>query len=476
MRAILVGAGGATRAVLARLGERWEVVVIDGDRDRLERTATIRPVETVQGDGSSRVVIERAGLADADAVVAAAGDDRVTQEVCRIALEAGVPRIVAVVDDPELLGEYRRLGVVAVSPNRLAARHVEINLEPRRVASAAFANGRAEAVEFRISPDSPLHGRAIQDLGRMPWLIAAVLRGDELIVPHGSTELRADDLVTVVGPAADYASMVATFTGGQARFPLQYGRHAALAIDPGEEAERLIAEAAVFVRATAAASLIILHDDPGTLDPERAATLTRSLDRAAELVPGAELRTSIDGAHGLQGLLQLAARESVGVVIVPRPRGRIATVRVLDAIRRAGVPALLATGTPAYRAIVTPARDSIGGWRAGWTAIDLASRSGLPLEALGVVPPPFLAGETEVADARRAVARIRTEASVQGVSVSGRIEVGNPVRVFGALLPDQLAVLGLGDRALNVVAPGLTGHIVAGIRSSVVVIPDQERR
>ncbi len=476
MRVIVVGAGSAARAVLARLGERWDVVVLDTDAARLDRITAVRAVAPVLGDGSSRVVLERAGLAEADAVIAATGDDAVNSEVCRLAVEAEVDRIVAIVEDPDSLGDLRREGVVAVSPTRLAARHVEINLEPRRVSSAAFANGRAEAVEFRISPDSPLRDRPLHALGRMPWLVAAVLRDDQLIVPHGGTELQEGDLVTVVGAAADHGAMVETFTGGQAHFPLNYGRNAAISLGAGPLPESLIAEALAFARATAAASLYVVHDDPSTLDPDRAHELAGVLDRLADMGAEIEPRPAARGLSGLPALLELAGRESVGVVVLPKPDGRIRTVRTLDALRKAGMPALLAAGRPAYRGIVTPARDSLGGWRAAWTAIDLAARAELPLEALGVVPPAFVAGNSDAALVRRAVARIRAEASVQGVTVTGRVESGNPVRVFAALDPDLLVVLGLGDGALSILMPGLAGHIVARIHTSVVVIPEREHR
>jgi Trk K+ transport system NAD-binding subunit len=476
MRIIAVGAGGATRAVLGRLGERWEVVVIDGDRERLERTGAVRAIGTVVGDGSSRVVLERAGIRQADALLVATDDDAVALEVCRIGIEADVDRVVAVVDDPGRVAEFRSLGVVAISPDRLAARQVEIDLEPRRVASAAFAHGRAEAVEFRISPDSPLRGRLLRDLGETPWLIAAILRDDRLIVPHGSTELRENDLVTVVGAAADYGEMVAVFTGGQAHFPLHYGRNVAVAMADGEGDDPCVAEAAAFVRATAAESLLVIHDDPADLDGERADDVRAALDRLAESGVSIEPRPAAAGRGGLSALLDLVAHESVGAIVVPRPRGRFRTVRTLESVRRAGIPALLASGSFPYTGVVTPARDSVGGWRAAWTAIDLAARADLPLEALGVVPPSFVARESDAVEVRRAVARIRAEASVQAVQVNGRIGTGNPVRAFEALEPGRLVVLGIGEGRLNVLMPGMAGHIVARIRASVVVIPERDRR
>ena len=57
MRVIIVGAGGTTRDLLRRLSPSWDVVVVDNDEDLLARAARVRDVETMAGDGSSRVVL-----------------------------------------------------------------------------------------------------------------------------------------------------------------------------------------------------------------------------------------------------------------------------------------------------------------------------------------------------------------------------------------------------------------------------------
>ncbi|MFZ0492463.1 MAG: NAD-binding protein, partial [Acidimicrobiia bacterium] len=128
MNLILVGAGGVTRDLLRGLGERWSVTVIDVDSQRLALAASIRPLAKVVGDGSSRVILERAGLSDADALVAATNSDPVNQEACRIARESGLLRVVSIAANPEQLGVYRSLGIAAFSPDRLTARRIEINL------------------------------------------------------------------------------------------------------------------------------------------------------------------------------------------------------------------------------------------------------------------------------------------------------------------------------------------------------------
>ncbi len=276
MRAILVGAGGVGRAVLERLGEHWSVTAIDVDADRLAELAADRLVQTIHGDGSSRVTLDRAGLGEADAVVVALRDDDVALEVCRLARGANVPRVVSMVVSPSRLADFTRLQVTAVQPDRLAARQVELTLEPRRVASAAFADGQAEAIEFRLAPDSTLAGRSLAELGLHGWLLVSVLRDGELIVPHGRTSLAAGDRVTVVGPATDHAAMVRVFTAGEARFPLAYGRRVGVLMDAGEDA--VIAEAQTFTRLTAAEALVVIHPPRARLDGASSKQLDQRLE------------------------------------------------------------------------------------------------------------------------------------------------------------------------------------------------------
>ena len=190
---------------------------MDIDADRLDRIDAINESRKHRGDGSSRVVLARAGLEQSDALIAAMNDDESNLEACRIAREAGISRVVAVAADPERLPSYRALGVTAISPAALGARRIELSLETRRVSSMDFAQGRAEAAEFRIAHDSPMNGKTLRDLPHRSWVVGAILRGDDLIVPHGDTVLCVDDLVTVIGAGADFGDMVKTFTTGESR-------------------------------------------------------------------------------------------------------------------------------------------------------------------------------------------------------------------------------------------------------------------
>jgi Trk K+ transport system NAD-binding subunit len=473
LRAILVGAGGVGRAVLERLGEHWSVTAIDFDAGRLEALSAQRQIECIQGDGSSRVTLERAGLAQADALVVAVRDDDVSLEVSRLAHQAGVGRVAAMVVSPTRLAEFTRLGVIAVSPDRLAAREVELVLEPRRVTSAAFADGRAEAIEFRLAPDSSLVGRLLADLSLSGWLVVAVLRDGELIVPHGRTKLAAGDRVTVVGPAADHAAMVRVFTEGEARFPLAYGRRVGVALSSGTA---VIAEAQAFARLTAAEGLVVIHPNPAKLDDAAAGQLRERLQALGASGPSIEFSAAANETAGLADLIALREREQLGCLVVPRPSSLRSAVGLLGRLVPTGLPCLLAAGVPRYERVVIPARDSQGAWEAAWVALDLAAHNALPVEALGASTPRFLASEDDEATLREAAMRLRDEGSVRTVEVAGRIVRANPVRVFRAVPVSDLLVLSHSGRAGNLLRPGFTAAVAAGLKGSLLVVPPDPRR
>ena len=150
MKVIVVGAGGTARELLRRLGDRWDVVLVDPDEAKLEVAGHIRPCTLVVGDGSSSVTLGRAGLDTADAVVAASGDVDVNGVTTRFARDAGVLRVVTVVSSPERAAEFRELGAETVTPDTIAARVFEQECLAYPEAIRLFAAGRLEILGPRV--------------------------------------------------------------------------------------------------------------------------------------------------------------------------------------------------------------------------------------------------------------------------------------------------------------------------------------
>jgi trk system potassium uptake protein TrkA len=481
MKAIVVGAGGATRELLRRLGEAWTVTVIETSELQLREIKAIEGIHTVLGDGTSRLILQRSGLEEADAVVAASDDDEVNLEVCRLAQQAGVLRIVAIAASPERLDSYRQIGVTAFSPDSLVSRHLELSLEHRRYTSMAFADGRAEAIEFHLGHDSPIGGKALKEIRAEHFIIGAVLRDDELIIPHGDTVLRSGDRVTVVGLGVHFPEIVRTFTSGEARFPLDFGKQVGVILGEAEDLKGPVAEAAHFVRNSAADSLLLIHRDPALLkDGEMAASLNDLLERVSKVAEGVEVRRLGVAEPPDRILSDICRQENIGMLVLRPPRpgplvGKLRAQKLVLLSRRAGVPVLIARGSYPYKTILVPARQTLSAEAAERAAIDLARYMRADLTGMAIVDPTFVAGEDASDEARRAIGSLKQEAAMQQVAVRGKIRRGNPVRSFLEVsAAADFLVLGVGKGAARPFEYAITTHIVYWAQKSLLLVPVTE--
>ena len=228
MKVIIAGANGIAEQLIQRIGIGWEVSVVDVDQEVLREFASERKVEKIQGDASSNLVLKKAGLKHSGAVIALTDSDEVNIEVVRLAKEAGVPRISARVVDIGNASKYKNFDIDTVISDNIAARQLEHLLEPRRVASKAFAGGRAEAIELEIESGSPASGKQLKEIGADSFIVGALLRGSRVIIPHGDTTFQSGDLVTVVLQADAFSEVVNLFSGSESKFPLSYGKNVAV--------------------------------------------------------------------------------------------------------------------------------------------------------------------------------------------------------------------------------------------------------
>jgi len=97
VKALIVGVGRVGSAVAGRLrDEGWEVVVIDESEEALGRLGPNWPGEFHLGHGMDTSVLERAGIADADAFVASTDGDNTNIVIAQVAKQRyEVPAVAA---------------------------------------------------------------------------------------------------------------------------------------------------------------------------------------------------------------------------------------------------------------------------------------------------------------------------------------------------------------------------------------------
>jgi trk system potassium uptake protein len=155
---------------------------------------------SLTGDASLMSTLEDANISEADAIICTTGDDNVNLMVVLKAKEKGVKTIATVVNEHENIEIFKETGVtIHKDPDFIVAENIFNSIWRSGVnAFVSMAGGKAEIVELIIHEASRAAGKAIKSLGLPPnVLIIAIERGDDVIIPEGSTVIAPNDSIYV---------------------------------------------------------------------------------------------------------------------------------------------------------------------------------------------------------------------------------------------------------------------------------------
>src|SRR5256714_3698634 len=198
MYIIIVGGGGVGYYLARTLVKaNHEVLLMERDRSAHKRLAEELGEVVMQGDGCEVRIMEEAGGARADAVVAVTGDDEDNLVICQMAkMKFSVPRTIARVNNPRNEELFHRLGIDGtVSATKIIYNLIEQEIETGEVIPlAALKRGNIEIVEIEIGPKSPVLGKNIKEIA-LPKdaLIISIIRGDHGMLPGAETRLLDGD-------------------------------------------------------------------------------------------------------------------------------------------------------------------------------------------------------------------------------------------------------------------------------------------
>jgi len=199
---LLVGAGliGRNLAVLLE-NENYHVKVIDKDLERCEWLAEmVEETIVIHGDGTDVDLLRSEEIEDSDVIVCLTDDDKLNLLVALMAKHFGVAKAFVRVGRPEYIPLMEQVGVDVVFSPRLVT-STEILRQIRKgdlLTVSSFENSKAEALELELSIHNPLVGRMLSQVN-IPGstLLGAVVRGDETIVPNGSTVCQEGDRIVI---------------------------------------------------------------------------------------------------------------------------------------------------------------------------------------------------------------------------------------------------------------------------------------
>lgn len=221
MKIVIVGAGRAGLEVathLSRIGHK--VTVVDRDEGVTRRASEQYGLVALTGDATTADVLEEAGIAQSDMVVAMLRRDAENLAVALLARAAGVERVMVRMRDNAYRAVYAAAGIDRVlSETDVIKGAVATAIEHDAIRHAMLlGDGSAIAFELTIPPRSAAAGKTIMELAARPdfpssCVFAALYQKDGSVeAPRGSTVVQVGTTVLLVSRADEVGRAVNVLT------------------------------------------------------------------------------------------------------------------------------------------------------------------------------------------------------------------------------------------------------------------------
>ncbi len=206
LKAVIIGAGEVGMQVADHLAsEDKDVVLIDTNPSALREAAESMDIKTVQGPGDSPVTLKEAGVERADLVLAVTDSDATNIIACLFAnkLWPEAVTLARIRNEDYTRGQEDLInGVLGintlVNPEREVVKAIERMLSlPGILEYNEFADGLVKMVSLQVDCGPMVDLQLLNFSKVVPEdiIVAAIERGNQLIVPSGQDKIMAGDIV-----------------------------------------------------------------------------------------------------------------------------------------------------------------------------------------------------------------------------------------------------------------------------------------
>ncbi len=199
---VMILGGGQTGYLVAReLENQYNVKVIESQAEKSADLAErLRKTLVIKGDGRDINLLALEGIIDMDAFIAVTGDDETNIISCLMAKHLEVPKIISLINKPDYTAIIPTIGIDAyISKQLLTVNSILKFIRRGQVVSVASIPGiSAEAIEMIPNDGSKITRQPLRKL-HFPKnaILGAVMRGDEVFIPVGDSQIEAGDKVVL---------------------------------------------------------------------------------------------------------------------------------------------------------------------------------------------------------------------------------------------------------------------------------------
>lgn len=220
MNIVIVGAGEVGTHIASQLvSEQKDVVIIEKDPESAARASSMLDCLVITGEGSNVDVLKQAGASKADIFIAATSIDEVNMISCFVAGST--------FDTPVKIARVRNVDYMRKGLLKNAAIGIDYLVNPEIEAAFdivqtvlhgatsgifAFQGTNAQLRDFLVKEDSVFNGVLVKDIRSIidqKFIIAGVLRQEQLYIPHGDFQILTGDHIYIAALGKSFNKILA---------------------------------------------------------------------------------------------------------------------------------------------------------------------------------------------------------------------------------------------------------------------------
>ncbi len=219
VKQVMIMGGGRIAVYLSRLmfESGISVTVVEKNPEICDHLCDLIPdAQIICGDATGRTLLEEYGLNNTDAFVSLTGDDGDNIITSLYARDCHVGKVVTKVNREHFAEILNSSGLDSiVSPKEVVAHQLARYVRGMSNSAGSsmeilyrLAEGKIEAIEFKVLSGSSCIGVPLKELHLRPsLLIAALIRGNKTILPDGNTVIEANDHAIIISLAGKLKSL-----------------------------------------------------------------------------------------------------------------------------------------------------------------------------------------------------------------------------------------------------------------------------
>lgn len=203
MKAVIVGGTHEADYLVSLLkDEHYQIIVINNDNKWAKYISEKNSIDVFKGDPTKKFVLEEAKIRGADLFVSISNNDIDNFVCCMLAKKVfDVKKVVCTVLNPKYVKVFSELGIKGVvsSTHLLASKILSEASIDNLSQVLSLENGKVAITDVLIKPSSFAVNQYLKDL-KLPFVcsVCAIYRNPNVIIPNGSTMVKANDKVFFV--------------------------------------------------------------------------------------------------------------------------------------------------------------------------------------------------------------------------------------------------------------------------------------